>query len=1047
MEHILDIANQQDQLFALFKKLQESNTILLLGAGASVTEKKYLSNEVIQYYQAEIGKDLNEPDVTKFVDLLSADDTFSRKHFDSFVSGLLKKLKVTEAHKILASIPWREIITTNYDLLVEQAYDEISGSSQKIYDLLTIRNAKQYNRRISNTEVKYIKLNGCMADMGLYPFAFSTEDFNKLKPFYKLVLNDLKNLSADIAFLSMGYSYKDKFGTDLLAKFDSYNYREKKWMYNVDPYPNEAALSYFTQNKVCIIKCTFQEFFLKYREWESHHQETLVKKRGLSITNSQDHYITLPAKLLLNIDGIVRQLNTHTKDMFVKDAEFYKGEEPTYNLITRDVDVIKRKQIDDCLEQIKSTINKNHATFLPLFFITGEFGIGKSTFALRLIYEFQKQESFDTIAFEILDFNKVKKDHLKELIELCKAKTYILYCDEVEIESHYKSLLELQRELSIEQFQDCSIFFVVPIRENILEKYKLSRTVPRAYQLKINGQLVTSEIDDLVTKLNNANLITFRDALEKRQLITKIENEYDSDSFIMLMELITSGRHEADLIQSYNELTKDTQKAFLYTALLHRHKLLMPANWLKQNISMSWDDFTEKVIKAEGKGLLIQVENKNSYGVNPSLFFRTKHPLIAEKLVERFLPNKDKQYEFYDRMLKTIEPGQTNSYLANDLLKSFVRNESYNDYQIDKLYDAAYTRLSDDPYFLLNFATNLQRRKNEADLKRALELLVYAESKLEWRNHRFIHRRGVISFELAKMCFEDGDMSYATFYINEAKELFEAKQLLDPFSSYSYVDYIKMLIWKLQVLDFDESDKMLILIQIEELLEIAYKTVTYGLDRIDKIKSIYSAHLEEVLSNSDYKEYLDSLYSDFHLKPYACILLYNYHLKKNQQEECERYLNELEYYQENFEVVKFLFKYYGNMLHIPNIRIKFLRLSSTNPGLEKENPLRFNYFNFIAETYNHHFHEGKGYLNNIQSKFFNLNPEFRLTWNDPDGAPLLFEAKIVRNHGEKYKAIKISSIQQTIKLVKGDYKNYNPGDFVRVKINFFLYGLMAEILD
>lgn len=39
---------------------------------------------------------------------------------------------------------------------------------------------------------------------------------------------------------------------------------------------------------------------------------------------------------------------------------------------------------------------------------------------------------------------------------------------------------------------------------------------------------------------------------------------------------------------------------------MHKYKLLMPASWLKQNISMDWNEFEEKVVKAEGKGILIQ---------------------------------------------------------------------------------------------------------------------------------------------------------------------------------------------------------------------------------------------------------------------------------------------------------------------------------------------------------------------------------------------------------------------------------------------------------
>ena len=143
MEHILDIEKQEEALNSIFLKIKESNTILFLGAGASVGEKRYLSKELIEYYESKINKKLNETNITKWLDILSADEGFSRTHFDNFVQELLQKLSVTDAHRIMAGIPWREIITTNYDLLVERAFDEIISSSQKIYDIKPIRNQKQ----------------------------------------------------------------------------------------------------------------------------------------------------------------------------------------------------------------------------------------------------------------------------------------------------------------------------------------------------------------------------------------------------------------------------------------------------------------------------------------------------------------------------------------------------------------------------------------------------------------------------------------------------------------------------------------------------------------------------------------------------------------------------------------------------------------------------------------------------------------------------------------------------------------------------------------
>ena len=164
-------------------------------------------------------------------------------------------------------------------MLVERAFDEITALSQKVYDIKPIRNQKQYNYRESNTEVRYIKLNGCISDKSLYPLTFSTDDFRKLGSFYKLVLNDLKNISHDIQFLSMGYSFTDDFGKELLDKFHSYNFRDKRWILNVDPFPNENALAFFKKNKICIIKCSFQDFFIKYKKWETKNADIVVKKK------------------------------------------------------------------------------------------------------------------------------------------------------------------------------------------------------------------------------------------------------------------------------------------------------------------------------------------------------------------------------------------------------------------------------------------------------------------------------------------------------------------------------------------------------------------------------------------------------------------------------------------------------------------------------------------------------------------------------------------------------------------------------------------------
>lgn len=1051
MDHILSLSDQKEDLQRLFEKIAKGNSLAFLGAGASVSEKRYLSKEVMDYYEDYLGESLGISDITKFVDILSADPNFDRSHFDAEVAKMIEKYDVTNGHRIFASIPWREIITTNYDLLVERAYDEVKSTSNQQFDLYAVRNPNDFHYGKSNSEVRLIKLNGCISDKRKFPLAFSTEDFEKLNKFYKKVLNSLKDLSDNISLFSFGYSFQDEFGKELLEKFDSYNYRDRKWIYNIDPYPNEKILPYYSKNRMCIVKCTFQEFFEKFKEWQESEFGNVVKRKKIAFHNSKNQHISLPHKLAVNLDNVLKQLNDNSKENYIRQEDYYKGEEPNYGIIKRNVDVIKKDIYDKANNFIIEKLNENHDPFLPIFFLKGDFGIGKTTFTLRLINEFSKNSDFDVVSFEILDFIKLKKEYLIELFQHCNAKNVILFCDEIEIESSFKSLIELRRELSIEQFNDFNLFFLVPIRENIYEKYKQQRQLQKSYEININGSFNNVEVSELLDKLKSCGIVDFKDEASKRRLQDKIKTQYGNDSFISLLEIVTNGNHVRNLLNAYEELSEEMQSAFLYTALLHQFKLKMPAGWLKQIVSVDWEQFVDKVVKGEGKGIIIQ-EHVNSYGTEPDLFFKTKHPVIAKNLIDKIIPKKDRQFRLFEKMINKISYSESNSFLINNLLKTIDRLNNYSKSKIERLFDLAYNNFSDDPYFLLRYSMNLQYRGGINNLKKAIEHLIYAESFLEYRNHRFLHRRAVLNFSIAKIILNDNSqkLTVVNLYLSEAKELFQIKQLMDPFSAYGYVDFIKLLIWESKKLDFEKEEKIAQRIKIEELFDLAQKTVTDDINRIFNLKAEYTEFLQNETSDKEYLSSLEELYEDANLRPYACILKYNYLESLDRPEDhdvMEDLINEMENYLENNEIVKFLFKFYGRRLFNANYRIKLFNLSRKHSFLEEEIPLRYYYFNFIAESYNKHFSEGRNMLKSIKLKFHGLNPTFHYIWCDNDGEENIFDGQIRMWFKTKYKCIKITQFQQFIPLVKGDYSNLKINDNVRVKLHFYLNGIKAEIIS
>lgn len=74
MEHILKLEGRRLETLhdVIFPKIANGQTILFLGAGASVTDKKmFLSKQIMQLYSAKKGIRLDTDDIIDFVDTLS----------------------------------------------------------------------------------------------------------------------------------------------------------------------------------------------------------------------------------------------------------------------------------------------------------------------------------------------------------------------------------------------------------------------------------------------------------------------------------------------------------------------------------------------------------------------------------------------------------------------------------------------------------------------------------------------------------------------------------------------------------------------------------------------------------------------------------------------------------------------------------------------------------------------------------------------------------------------------------------------------------------
>lgn len=206
MEHFLEFNTRFESFLntELFPSIYKGEVILFLGAGASITDKKFLGIDTVEYYQDKLGIDAGTKDLIEFMDMVSSMDNFNRQDFDNYIVNVLSKYNPNDTHKIIATLNWNQIITTNVDLIVEKAFDAVENTVHQNKSLKLVRNVADFHQINGNGIVKYIKLNGCIQDKSKHPLVFSTKDFELSRPYHKLILKSLSNMSYDVKFMSVG---------------------------------------------------------------------------------------------------------------------------------------------------------------------------------------------------------------------------------------------------------------------------------------------------------------------------------------------------------------------------------------------------------------------------------------------------------------------------------------------------------------------------------------------------------------------------------------------------------------------------------------------------------------------------------------------------------------------------------------------------------------------------------------------------------------------------------------------------------------------------
>jgi len=264
----------------LYNYIISGKCVLFIGAGASMEagapSAQELAKDLSKNYLE--GQHQKEP-LSRVASYVQSKPGLGRRVVIDYVVNRFSQLEPNKAHLLLPRFNWPAIYTTNYDTLIEQAYEK-SGIKYKTvissFDLTSDTNNK-------TNYILIYKPHGCISRSlsKETPIVITEDDYYSAIDNRRIIYRQLEVHKYISVFLFVGYSFSDfnlsKIWFDVSNELGKFS----QWAYALWPNCSEIQKLTWRDRKVELINMQFNEFM---EELSSIYYEK-QKEQEFSISN------------------------------------------------------------------------------------------------------------------------------------------------------------------------------------------------------------------------------------------------------------------------------------------------------------------------------------------------------------------------------------------------------------------------------------------------------------------------------------------------------------------------------------------------------------------------------------------------------------------------------------------------------------------------------------------------------------------------------------------------------------------------------------------
>ncbi len=683
----------------LVHAVESHSAVLFLGAAASFGARHPKNERIpssLELRDAISTRFLGGAEKDKSLSVVAelAINEASLPHFQLFIRQLFLEFQPSEFHFLIAKLRWHGIVTTNYDLIIERAYDPAGKPSQTLVPFVKDGQLVETQLKQVVDGVQFLKLHGCIdhyMDTEI-PLLLAREQYARHSRNRTRLLERLEDWGREFPIIFCGYSASDPHVMEIFFRLNELG-PARAMCYIVDPNLSPLEERYWAGRRVTPLRDTFEGFIRRLERTVSVSSLTLPRAVGGGTTTLRIHYKVAHAsesKALLYF--LTEDVEHVRKGMPIAPAEareFYRGAVSGWGPIAQDLDIARAVTDSLVVDAVLST-GEEHVAAVKLFVVKGAAGNGKTIVLRRSAW--MAANDYNKIVLFLKNGGTIRNDAIEEIHRLTNERIF-LFVDKAAL-----FVDEIQRLMDFAIAKQIRLTLVLAERdaEWNVRCEPLDNYSPQDFHVRY---LSEKEIHLLLRKLEqHDSLGLLKEVATFEGRVQRLLGPAQRQLLVALHEATLGKAFEDIVFEEYHRIIpNEAQALYLDICTLNRLGVAVRAGLVARVSGINFTDFEKRLFKPLEH--IVEAYMDRYIGDH---VFTARHQLVAEMVFDRALAEPEARYDQLVRIMAGMNLDFSSDRMAfSQLVRGHTVAEAFRSKELARAFYDVAIRLAPREAFLL----------------------------------------------------------------------------------------------------------------------------------------------------------------------------------------------------------------------------------------------------------------------------------------------------------------------------------------------------------